>query len=313
MLTAKKEVMSENRFMDCAKYFSDLQTQICAELERVDGRAKFRNDRWIKDAISGKDAGGGLTRVIQNGNVFEQGGVNFSEVAGTIAAPFAKQLTGDDGAQDFRATGISLVIHPRSPKVPTTHANLRYLEIGRHAWFGGGMDLTPYYLFEEDARYFHQVIKDACDRHDPTYYPRFKEECDKYFYLPHRGETRGVGGIFFDYLGRNQTVDYDALFNFVRDIGDHWCEMYVPIVEKRLKETYSEQEREFQLIRRGRYVEFNLLYDRGTKFGLETGGRTESILMSLPNIVRWEYDFQPAAGTPEAKLIEVLKNPQAWI
>ncbi len=305
--------MKTNLFSECSKYFSSLQDQICAELELLDGKEKFCRDAWTKTQDDSNSSGGGLTRVIQNGAVFEQGGVNFSSVTGTIAANFARQLTGQEGAQNFRATGISLVIHLRSPKIPTTHANLRYLEVGEKAWFGGGMDLTPYYLFDEDAVHFHQVIKSCCDRYSTEYYPKYKKECDKYFYLPHRSETRGIGGIFFDYIGRDQTCDYQEVFNWVQDLGNNWCEMYTPIVKRRLSEGYTPQERDFQLIRRGRYVEFNLLYDRGTKFGLETGGRTESILMSLPNQVQWRYDFQPKAGSPEAKLIEVLKTPKDWL
>jgi coproporphyrinogen III oxidase len=213
--------------------------------------------------------------------------------------------------QSFSATGLSLVLHPRSPWVPTSHMNVRYIELtgpSRRAWFGGGADLTPYYLVEEDAAHFHGCLKAACDRHDPAYYPRFKEWCDRYFWLPHRDEARGVGGIFFDYL----TDDPEPVFDFVRDLGRAFVEAYLPIVDRRKKEPWTEDQREWQLIRRGRYVEFNLIHDRGTLFGLETGGRTESILMSLPPVVRWTYDHRPAPDSPEAKLLDVLRRPRDW-
>lgn len=277
-----------------------LQDAIAGSIERIDG-GKFREDRWERPG-----GGGGATRVLIDGGVFEKAGVNFSEVHGDLGEEMARQLPGD--GKTFFATGISLVLHPRSPRVPTTHANFRYIERGSKFWFGGGADLTPYYLEEDDARHFHRVWKEVCDRHDPGYYPRFKRWCDEYFFLPHRGEARGIGGIFFDYLDG----DAEGLFTFWRDASEAFLASYVPIVERRRREPYGEKEREHQLQRRGRYVEFNLLYDRGTAFGLKTGGRVESILMSLPPLVRWPYDAEPAPGSAEAKLLEVLRKPREW-
>jgi len=277
-----------------------LQNAITEALERIDG-GRFKEDRWERPG-----GGGGATRVLVQGGVFEKAGVNFSEVHGELGEEMARQLPGD--GKTFFATGISLVLHPHSPRVPTTHANFRYIERGPRFWFGGGADLTPYYLEEEDARHFHRVWKDVCDRHDPGYYPRFKRWCDEYFFLPHRGEARGIGGIFFDYL----EGDAERLFAFWRDAGEAFLAAYLPIVERRRREPYGEKEREHQLQRRGRYVEFNLLYDRGTAFGLKTGGRVESILMSLPPLVRWPYSAEPAPDSAEAKLLEVLRKPREW-
>jgi coproporphyrinogen III oxidase len=295
-----------------ASLFRTLQREICDELEQIDQGARFRTDEWERPDPSGH-GGGGATRVFRNGDVFEQAGVNFSAVHGTLPAAVAKRLLEVESDTPFFATGVSLVIHPRSPMIPTTHANFRYFDTGDRRWFGGGMDLTPYYLFADDARHFHQAAKDACDRHDPSYYPRFKQWCDEYFFLPHRGETRGIGGIFYDYLGKEPGADFNALYRFVDSIGHSFAKAYFPIVRKRLTESFTEQQREFQLVRRGRYVEFNLLYDRGTHFGLQTKGRTESILMSLPPLVRWEYDHQIAAGSPEAELLQVLRSPRGWV
>jgi len=290
-------------------HFAGLQDEICARLEALDGGQRFREDRW--DHESG--TGGGVTRVITDGQVFEKGGVNLSAVEGPLSEKIAARL--DVTPQDFFATGISLVLHPRSPRVPTVHMNLRYLEMlgdleprQRRAWFGGGADLTPYYLKQEDAVHFHRTFKAALDLHDPGHYPRFKRGCDAYFHLPHRGEARGIGGIFFDYLD----AELDRVFAMVREVGSAFLPAYVPIVERRADEPWSEPERHWQLLRRGRYVEFNLVHDRGTLFGLETGGRTESILMSLPPLVRWEYDRRPSPGSAEARLIEVLRNPVDW-
>ena len=256
--------------------------------------------------------GGGVARVLQEGAVFEKGGVNWSRVEGELPADFAAQMPGEGRA--FRATGVSLVIHPRSPMVPTTHANFRMLEKGDKCWFGGGADLTPYYLFREDAQHFHGTLRAACDRHAPLGdYPRFKKWCDEYFYLGHRGETRGVGGIFFDYLdGSGSERDLEDIFAFVRDVGRAFVPAYLPIVQRRRNLPYGDRERHWQLIRRGRYVEFNLIHDRGTVFGLKTNGRTESILMSLPPLVRWEYDVHPEPGSREAELLSALK-PTDWL
>lgn len=283
-----------------ATYFQDLQNRICAALEKIDG-GKFREDLWKH-----KESGGGRTRVLAEGNVFEKAGVNFSEVAGRFSDEFARQIPGD--GVDFTATGISLVLHPRNPFVPTVHANFRYLTKGQKQWFGGGADLTPYYPFREDVIHFHRVWKNVCDRHgNVADYQTMKKACDDYFFLPHRNEARGIGGIFFDYMEGN----LEALFAFVRDCGDAFLEAYLPIVERRKGTAFTERERAFQEFRRGRYVEFNLLYDRGTLFGLKTGGRTESILMSLPAVVRWEYDYRPEPGSREAEIYEYIV-PRDW-
>ena len=284
----------------CAQKARDLQDRICDRLETLDG-SSFLEDRWARPG-----GGGGRSRVLEDGGLFEKAGVNVSEVHGALNEELAEQLPGS--GRDFFATGLSLVLHPRSPRVPTVHANFRYIEKGGKSWFGGGADLTPYLLVDEDAVHFHQVWKDACDRHDTDYYPRFKKECDEYFFLPHRGEARGVGGIFFDYL----PADDDA-FAFWCDMGDAFLDAYLPITERRRDEPYGDRERQHQLQRRGRYVEFNLIHDRGTVFGLRTGGRIESILMSLPPLVRWDYDTKLAEGSDEARLLEVLKNPRDWL
>jgi coproporphyrinogen III oxidase len=281
-------------------YARELQERICARLEALDG-SRFREDVWERPG-----GGGGRTRVLENGLLFEKAGVNSSEVHGCLTEEFARQLPG--GGTEFYATGISLVLHPRNPRVPAVHFNLRYVEKGARRWFGGGGDLTPYYLYDEDAVHFHREWKRACDRHDLEYYPRFKAECDRYFFLPHRGEARGVGGIFFDYLDAD-----DRAFAFWKEVGGCFLDAYVPIAERRREEPYTERERTWQLRRRGRYVEFNLLYDRGTVFGLRTGGRIESILISLPPAVRWDYDAAPAQGSEEARLLAVLKNPRDWL
>jgi coproporphyrinogen III oxidase len=242
-----------------------------------------------------------------DGAVFEKAGVNFSAVEGLLPEILQARMPGDD--KSFFATGVSLVLHPQNPNVPAVHANFRYFERGAERfWFGGGADLTPYYPHMEDVKHFHATWKASCDRHDPSYYPRFKEWCDRYFFIKHRGETRGVGGIFFDEL----TGDREKLFAFVSDAGSAFLPAYLPIVEKRRQEPFTDRQRHFQLVRRGRYAEFNLVYDKGTSFGLETGGRVESILMSLPPLVRWEYDFKPEEGSPEAGLAAYLK-PREWL
>jgi coproporphyrinogen III oxidase len=282
-------------------YFQSLQDRICEGLARADGQASFREDTWQRPG-----GGGGRTRVIADGAVFEKGGVNFSEVYGEFSPEFAKTIPGD--GTHFTATGISLVIHPRSPLVPTVHANFRYLTHGSKAWFGGGADLTPYYPFKEDVIHFHKVWKRVCDAHaDVANYATMKKDCDDYFFLKHRNEARGVGGIFFDYADATP-----ALFDFVRDAGDAFLESYLPIVERRKGLSYTPEQRFFQEVRRGRYVEFNLVYDRGTIFGLKTDGRTESILMSLPPVVRYLYDYKPAPGTPEAELTDYWLKPKDW-
>jgi len=289
------------------RYFEELQDRICAALENVDGKARFVEDLWKH----GSGAGGGRTRVICDGAVFEKGGVNLAAVTGELSDRLAARL--QTRRQGFHATGLSLVLHPESPLVPTVHMNLRYLELEsrdapRGAWFGGGADLTPYYLDEQDARSFHTCFKETCDRHDPDYYPSFKKACDEYFFLPHRNEARGIGGLFFDYL----TEDLERVFDFVRDVGGTFVDAYVPIVERHAGRPWTAEQQRWQRIRRGRYVEFNLIHDRGTLFGLETGGRTESILMSLPPQASWEYDHQVPVGSPEADLLDVVRRPRSW-
>ena len=282
-------------------YFRALQDRICSGLEEVDGTS-FREDEWSREG-----GGGGRTRVMEEGGVFEKAGVNFSAVAGNLPEEFAAKIPRGSGTAFF-ATGVSLVLHPRNPMVPTVHANFRYLEKGDAAWFGGGTDLTPYYPHEEDAVHFHRTLKHVCDRHDPQHYSRFKKWCDEYFFLKHRNETRGIGGLFFDYLEGERDKD----FAFVTELGDTFLPAYLPILLRRRDETFTDEQRQFQLYRRGRYVEFNLLYDRGTIFGLETRGRTESILMSLPPTARWVYDFKPSPGSLEERNMEFFK-PREWI
>src|SRR5262245_12029487 len=301
--------------MRARNYFRTIQDEISQALERLDGTGKFREDIWEREG-----GGGGRTRVLEGGSLFEKAGVNFSEVRGELSEKFAAGLPLGDGLEFF-ATGISLVLHPLSPMVPTVHANFRYLERGSGGWFGGGTDLTPYYPYREDAVHFHRTLKETCDRFDPSFYPRFKQRCDEYFYLKHRDEARGVGGIFFDYQTGEKTAADDSsatrggiefVFEFVTAIGRAFLPAYIPIAERRRSESYGEREREFQLIRRGRYVEFNLVYDRGTAFGLETGGRTESILMSLPPLARWVYDYKPEPDSAEAEAWTYFK-PQDWL
>lgn len=293
-------------------YIHDLQDRITNRLEEVDGLATFQEDHWDRPG-----GGGGRTRVIQNGNVFEKGGVNISMVHGELP-PSMQQYFGVTDAKFF-ACGLSMVLHPKSPMVPTVHANWRYFELydadGNVStqWFGGGQDLTPYYLFEEDAKHFHQVCKGACDAHDPEFYPNYKKRCDEYFHNSHRGEARGIGGLFFDYLKPTEQKSLEQWYDFVTEVGDSFLEAYVPIVERRKELAYTQEQRDWQEIRRGRYVEFNLVHDKGTLFGLKTNGRIESILMSLPPHVQWHYDYHPEAGSPEAQLVDVLKTPREWV
>jgi coproporphyrinogen III oxidase len=283
-------------------YFERLQVEIRSALERADGAGVFSIDRWERAG-----GGGGTACVMQNGSLFEKAGVNFSAVHGHLSEKLVQTMR--VGTAQFYATGISLVLHPASPMVPTVHMNYRYFEQeDGTSWFGGGSDLTPYYLFEEDAAHFHSTLKRACDAHDVGYYPRFKRWCDEYFYIRHRQEHRGIGGIFFDYL----KGDPAKKFAFVQSAGGAFLKSYLPIVDRRWDAPWGERERRWQLLRRGRYVEFNLVYDRGTLFGLETGGRVESILMSLPPEVRWEYAMQPEPGSREAKLVELLSQPREW-
>ena len=294
------------------KYIQELQDSITAKLEEVDGSATFREDLWNRP-----EGGGGRTRVIENGAVFEKGGVNISKVHGPLAPAMQKHF--GVGDVDFFACGLSLVLHPKNPMAPTVHANWRYFEMydkqGKmvDAWFGGGQDLTPYYLFEEDAVHFHSTCREVCDRHDPDFYLEFKKKCDAYFWNTHREEARGVGGLFFDYCRPSDERSLEDWCKFVSDVGNSFLEAYIPIIEKRKDLDYSSEERDWQEIRRGRYVEFNLVHDKGTLFGLKTNGRIESILMSLPPHVQWVYDHHPEPGSAEAKLLEVLKQPREWV
>ncbi|KJS09352.1 MAG: coproporphyrinogen III oxidase [Gammaproteobacteria bacterium BRH_c0] len=295
---------------DVKAYLLKLQDQICTDLAAEDGGAEFREDNW--DRAGG---GGGRTRVMANGAVIEKGGVNFSHVYGTRLPPSATAARPELAGRSFEAMGVSLVIHPHNPYVPTSHANVRFFIAEQEGqepvwWFGGGYDLTPYYPFEEDCRHWHQTAKAACDPYGETVYPRFKKWCDDYFYLKHRNETRGVGGLFFDDFS---DLGFDDSFAFMRAVGDSYTQAYRPIIARRKTMVWGERERDFQLYRRGRYVEFNLVYDRGTLFGLQTGGRTESILMSLPPLARWDYDWNPEPGSAEAELYERYLSPRDWV
>jgi coproporphyrinogen III oxidase len=297
--------------MDSARVrgsFTKLQDSIVGALEQLDGGA-FRRDAWTRE-----EGGGGVSRLIEEGALFERGGVNFSHVTGKSLPPSATASRPELAGRGFEAMGVSLVLHPRNPYVPTVHMNVRCFIATKAGaddvwWFGGGMDLTPYYGFEEDAAHFHRTCKAALAPFGPDWHPRFKQWCDRYFHLKHRGEPRGIGGIFFDDLA---APDFETCFALTRSVGDRFIDAYRPIVERRRELPYGERERDFQAYRRGRYVEFNLVYDRGTLFGLQSGGRTESILMSLPPIVKWRYDWKPAPGTPEAKLYEVFLVPRDW-
>ncbi|XP_058801196.1 oxygen-dependent coproporphyrinogen-III oxidase isoform X2 [Phymastichus coffea] len=294
-----------------------IQADVVKSLESLEEfETKFKVDRWTR-----KEGGGGITCVLQDGNVFEKAGVNISVVNGTLPSNAVQQMrargkTMDEGALPFFAAGVSSVIHPRNPMVPTIHFNYRYFEVtnkdgSKQWWFGGGTDLTPYYLNEADAKHFHKTLQQACDKHDPSYYSKFKKWCDDYFHIPHRGERRGVGGIFFDDL---DTPDQKEAFKFVESCAEAVIPSYIPLVKQHKNDGYGYAERQWQLLRRGRYVEFNLIYDRGTKFGLYTpGARYESILMSLPLTARWEYMHEPKSNTREGQLIEVLKNPRDWL
>jgi coproporphyrinogen III oxidase len=307
--TETKEIRGE-----WIEFIYNLQNNICKSLEEVDGKALFSEDDWQRAEGKG---GGGLTKVIQNGNVFEKGGVNTSVVYGHVSDKMRKQLN-IDGDKWF-AAGLSLVVHPLNPFVPTVHCNYRMFELYDEKdmltdrWFGGGTDLTPYYLFEEDAEHFHQTYKNICDEFDPSFYPVFKKECDDYFVNKHHNnERRGIGGIFYDHQREDENHSLDFWMNFGKTCGNAFITAYLPIVQKRKNSSYTEKNKHWQEIRRGRYVEFNLIHDRGTLFGLKTNGRTESILMSLPPTVRFEYNYQPNPGSEEEKLVHVCLNPQDW-
>ncbi|NET11392.1 MAG: oxygen-dependent coproporphyrinogen oxidase [Symploca sp. SIO2B6] len=314
-----------------SQFMKDLQDEICHKLEELDGSSNFLEESWERE-----EGGGGRSRVIKAGTLLEQGGVNFSEIWGNKLPPSILVQRPEAAGHRFYATGTSMVLHPRNPYIPTVHLNYRYFEAGPVWWFGGGIDLTPYYPFKEDVVQFHQTLKQTCDQHHPEYYPTFKRWCDEYFFLKHRQETRGVGGLFFDYqdgqgklyrgphdeglaaqhsdrVGEVKERTWEDIFSFVQSCGHAFLPAYVPIIEARQDTGYGDRERQFQLYRRGRYVEFNLVYDRGTIFGLQTNGRTESILMSLPPLVRWEYGYTPEPNTPESELYEVFLKPQNWL
>ncbi|NII10886.1 oxygen-dependent coproporphyrinogen oxidase [Oleiagrimonas sp. C23AA] len=302
--------MSHTDHAKTAEHFMrQLQDRLCDALADIDGEASFVEDAWTREG-----GGGGRTRVLRDGGVFEQGGVNFSLVHGDRLPPSATAHRPQLAGGSFVATGVSLVMHPRNPYVPTTHMNVRYFEARKEGveplwWFGGGFDLTPFYPFDEDVTHWHQVARDVCTPYGHDVYERYKRWCDEYFYLKHRDETRGIGGLFFDDLDEG---GFDRCFAFTRDVGQGFLDAYLPIVERRMHTPWEERERQFQLYRRGRYVEFNLVYDRGTLFGLQSGGRTESILMSLPPLVRFEYAYTPEPGSAEAALADYLK-PRDWL
>ena len=294
------------------KHIENLQDSITSKIEEIDGLAKFEEDIWQR-----QEGGGGRTRVIENGAIFEKGGVNISAVHGELPEILRKQFNVDEGT--FFACGLSLVLHPINPMIPTVHANWRYFEMydttGKMVtqWFGGGQDLTPYYLFDEDAIHFHTVCKNVCDSYSPDFYSTFKKNCDDYFWNAHREEARGVGGLFFDYLKATNSFTILDRYNFVTAVGASFLESYLPIVQKRKDIPFTISQKDWQEIRRGRYVEFNLVHDRGTLFGLKTNGRIESILMSLPPIVQWKYNYSPEENSEEEKLIKVLTNPKEWV
>ncbi|MDF1822347.1 MAG: oxygen-dependent coproporphyrinogen oxidase [Alcanivoracaceae bacterium] len=302
--------MSEVNLDAVKNYLLGLQDDICSQLQEEDGHGQFLEDSWERE-----EGGGGRSRVLTDGRVIEKGGVNFSHVMGSQLPPSATAHRPELAGRAWQAMGVSLVIHPENPYVPTSHANVRLFVAEKEGeapvwWFGGGFDLTPFYGFEEDVRHWHQVAHDAVAPFGDDIYPEFKQWCDEYFHLKHRNEPRGVGGLFFDDF---QRFDFDQSFAFMRAVGDAYIRAYRPIVNARKQMEWGERERLFQLYRRGRYVEFNLVYDRGTIFGLQSGGRTESILMSMPPLVRWEYDWHPQPGTPEAQLYDVFLKPRDWL
>jgi len=292
------------------EYLLDLQDRICTALEAEDGGAKFVEDKWDREA-----GGGGRTRLLTDGTIIEQGGVNYSHVYGDKMPGSATAHRPELAGRNFQAVGVSLVIHPKNPYIPTSHANVRFFIAEKEGeepiwWFGGGFDLTPYYGFEEDAKHWHETAKAACDPFGADVYDKYKKWCDDYFYLKHRNEPRGIGGLFFDDLNEG---GFEHCFAFMKSVGDNYINAYLPIIQKRKDTPYGERERDFQLYRRGRYVEFNLVFDRGTLFGLQSGGRTESILMSLPPLVKWRYNWQPEPGTAEEKLYNIFLKPQDWV
>jgi coproporphyrinogen III oxidase len=291
------------------EWFKSLQDSICIALEYEDGKGKFEEDNWLRE-----EGGGGRTRILQSGNVIEKGGVNFSAVHGDVPDFLIKENSVSNSEKNtFYATGVSIVIHPHNPMIPIIHMNVRYFEMSNGAWwFGGGIDLTPHYINEEDAVFFHSSLKTACDKHNTNYYPDFKKWADDYFFITHRKETRGIGGIFFDKLSQTTNCTKEQLFAFVQEIGNSFAPAYTSLMNKNKNLPYTEDNKQWQLLRRGRYVEFNLVYDKGTKFGLETNGRVESILMSLPSTAGWFYNYTPAPNSPEEKTLSFLKKGINW-
>lgn len=302
-----------------SEWLKQLQDSICSQIEIAEGSVKFEEDNWKRP-----EGGGGRTRIIRNGKVIEKGGVLFSAVHGDAPvflfkeqqhSPIPDSALGKAGnIPQFFATGVSIVIHPVNPLVPIIHMNIRYFEMdGGIKWLGGGIDLTPHYINENDAKYFHGELKKVCDKHNTSYYNKFKEWADDYFFITHRKETRGIGGIFFDRLNENHEMNFEQNFNFWKEVGETFAPTYVELINRNKNKTYSEEQKQWQLLRRGRYVEFNLVYDKGTKFGLETNGRVESILMSLPKFAGWEYDFKPAKNSEEEKTLSFLKKGINWV
>lgn len=305
------EVNREN----ISAWLQNLQNTICQALEQADGKATFREEQWSRE-----EGGGGRSRVMENGAVIEKGGVMFSAVSGKAPDFLFKEAAHSDSAQagnreglTFFATGVSIVIHPKSPMVPIIHMNIRYFEMSNGTrWLGGGIDLTPHYIVDEDAAWFHQQLKAVCDRHHPSYYPEFKTWADDYFYIPHRKETRGIGGIFFDRLNEKAGMNFEQNLAFWKEVGEAFAPLYTELIRRNKDKAFDETNKQWQLLRRGRYVEFNLVYDKGTKFGLETNGRVESILMSLPAQAGWLYDYKTAEGSPERETLNKLKKGMAW-
>ena len=305
-----EETIGKEQFEQVRDYLLGLQDTICTAFEDADGRARFHEDNWERE-----EGGGGRSRVMEDGAVFEKAGINFSHVFGDRLPPSATASRPELAGRSFQAMGVSLVIHPRNPYVPTSHANLRFFIAEKPDeapvwWFGGGFDMTPYYGFEEDAVHWHRVAREACTPFGDTVYPAFKKWCDEYFYLKHRGEPRGIGGLFFDDLNEGS---FSRCLSFLISVGNHYLPAYLPVVERRKDMDYGEREKDFQCYRRGRYVEFNLVYDRGTLFGLQSGGRTEAILMSLPPVVKWRYDWHPEPGSAEAELYNTFLQPKDWL
>jgi len=291
-----------------ATVYQQIQDEICSALEALDGKATFEEEIWEREG-----GGGGRTRIIQNGNILEKGGVNFSAVYGKLPEPIKRAFGVDE--EDFFATGVSIVIHPNNPHVPIIHMNIRYFELNENIrWFGGGIDLTPHYVIAEDGKYFHQQLKDVCDKHDTSFYEKFKTWADDYFFIKHRKETRGIGGVFYDKLTPEKTgLSYEEIFNFSCDLGRSFAPTYSELVNRHRDKSFTPSEKDWQLLRRGRYVEFNLVYDSGTKFGLETNGRIESILMSLPAQANWFYDFKTVPGSAEQETLDYLRKGINWV